>query len=294
MKRFEVRSKGRGLHNPCLSSIIPRKLYKLMNTVDKTKASLSRLESRLQTLVEGSLARLFLGLPHENSLAQQLVAALYAGCKTLEDGRVVAPNFFTLAACSSRASLLREQADWLAEVTRALESEAQQAGFLFLDPVIVSVCEDESLPEHRIQVSAQIHLDQLARTSDVEAEAETASPDMPLSAFLIINGVRVFPLDRPVVNIGRRPDNHLVIDDPRVSRLHAQLRLVKGRFVIFDLDSTAGTTVNGKRISQSVLFPGDVVSIAGVPLVYGQDQSGLGQTQKYELPDPAQPHAEAL
>jgi hypothetical protein len=263
-----------------------------MNNIEKTKASLSRLESRLQTLVEGSLARLFSGLPDENTLAQELVNALYTGCKTHEDGRTIAPNSFTLAAHPSRASLLREQAEWLAEVTRVLESEAQQAGFIFLDPVIVRVYDDESLPEHRIEVSAQIHLDHLAHTSDVESDSETASPAIPPNAFLIVNGVCVFPLDKPVVNIGRRPDNQLVIDDPRISRLHAQLRLVKGRFVIFDLDSTAGTTVNGQRISQSVLFPGDVISLAGVPLVYGQDQSGLGQTQKYDLPDPVQPPPE--
>jgi pSer/pThr/pTyr-binding forkhead associated (FHA) protein len=74
-----------------------------------------------------------------------------------------------------------------------------------------------------------------------------------------------------VINIGRRLDNQLVIDDPRISRSHAQLRAIKGRFVIFDLNSTGGTFVNGERTSQSVMYPGDVISLAGVPLVYGQD-----------------------
>jgi pSer/pThr/pTyr-binding forkhead associated (FHA) protein len=81
----------------------------------------------------------------------------------------------------------------------------------------------------------------------------------------------VFPLKKSIINIGRRLDNHLVIDDPRVSRNHSQLRAIKGRFVIFDLNSTGGTFVNGQRTSQSVLYPGDVISLAGVPLVFGQD-----------------------
>jgi pSer/pThr/pTyr-binding forkhead associated (FHA) protein len=94
---------------------------------------------------------------------------------------------------------------------------------------------------------------------------------MPENAFLIVEGVKVFPLKLPVINIGRRLDNQLVIDDPRVSRNHAQLRAIKGRFVVFDLNSTGGTFVNGQRASQTVLYPGDVISLAGVALIFGQD-----------------------
>jgi pSer/pThr/pTyr-binding forkhead associated (FHA) protein len=88
---------------------------------------------------------------------------------------------------------------------------------------------------------------------------------------LIIEGVKVHPLKETVVNIGRRLENHLVIDDPRISRNHAQLRAIKGRFVLFDLNSTGGTFVNGQRTSQTVLYPGDVISLAGVALIFGQD-----------------------
>lgn len=94
---------------------------------------------------------------------------------------------------------------------------------------------------------------------------------LPENAFLIVEGVKVFPLNLPVVNIGRRLDNQLIIDDPRVSRNHAQLRAIKGRFVVFDLNSTGGTFVNGQRANQSVLYPGDVISLAGVALIFGQD-----------------------
>ena len=94
---------------------------------------------------------------------------------------------------------------------------------------------------------------------------------IPENAFLIIEGVKVFPLKTPVINIGRRLDNTLVIDDPRVSRNHAQLRAIKGRYVLFDLNSTGGTFVNGQRTNQSVLYPGDVISLAGMALIFGQD-----------------------
>jgi pSer/pThr/pTyr-binding forkhead associated (FHA) protein len=94
---------------------------------------------------------------------------------------------------------------------------------------------------------------------------------VPEYAFLIIEGVKIYPLQESVINIGRRVENQIVIDDPRISRNHAQLRAIKGHFVLFDLDSTGGTYVNGQRTRQTVLYPGDVISLAGVTLVFGHD-----------------------
>jgi pSer/pThr/pTyr-binding forkhead associated (FHA) protein len=102
-------------------------------------------------------------------------------------------------------------------------------------------------------------------------EEHEEADNIPENAFLIVEGVKVHPLNESVVNIGRRLENQLVIDDPRVSRNHAQLRAIKGRFVLFDLNSTGGTFVNGQRTSQTVLYPGDVISLAGVALIFGQD-----------------------
>jgi pSer/pThr/pTyr-binding forkhead associated (FHA) protein len=97
------------------------------------------------------------------------------------------------------------------------------------------------------------------------------SSHSPENAFLVIGADRIQPLIGSVINIGRRLENQLVIDDARVSRNHAQIRLVKGRFVIFDLNSTGGTFVNGKKVHHAALYPGDVISLAGVEAVYTQD-----------------------
>jgi pSer/pThr/pTyr-binding forkhead associated (FHA) protein len=96
-----------------------------------------------------------------------------------------------------------------------------------------------------------------------------------VNAFLIVNGTETFPLTGSVVNIGRRETNQLVINDPRVSRNHAQLRAVHGVYILFDLNSTGGTYVNGMRVYQQNLQAGDVISLAGVALVYGEDTTNL-------------------
>jgi len=69
----------------------------------------------------------------------------------------------------------------------------------------------------------------------------------------------------------------------RVSRSHAQLRLRFGHYVVYDLGSTAGTFVNGQRIEECVLRPGDVISLGGVPVIYGEDAS--------KGPEPHPPHS---
>jgi pSer/pThr/pTyr-binding forkhead associated (FHA) protein len=107
-------------------------------------------------------------------------------------------------------------------------------------------------------------------STDAGGQPRGANSIIPEEAYVIADGAKVIPLTREVINIGRRLENHVVIDDPRVSRSHAQLRAIKGRYVIFDLNSTGGTFINGQRITQSVLYPGDVISLAGVTLVYGQ------------------------
>jgi pSer/pThr/pTyr-binding forkhead associated (FHA) protein len=108
---------------------------------------------------------------------------------------------------------------------------------------------------------------------------ETNPPEtntaIPQNAILIIEGVIVHLLKESVINIGRKLENHIAIDDPRISREHAQLRALNGHFVLFDLNSTGGTFVNGQRTQEVVLYPGDLISLAGVTLIYAQNDSAL-------------------
>jgi hypothetical protein len=61
--------------------------------------------------------------------------------------------------------------------------------------------------------------------------------------------------------IGRHLDCDVVFSDLEISRFHARLRFRDRRWVLQDLDSTNGTTVNGERVGRSELRAGDVISI---------------------------------
>lgn len=89
------------------------------------------------------------------------------------------------------------------------------------------------------------------------------------TAFLIVDGQRAVSLDRDVTSIGRKSDNHIILKDQHVSRYHAQIRHIKGSYIVMDLESTVGTSVNGKKVKQVFLKEGDVISVGGIPLIFG-------------------------
>lgn len=89
-------------------------------------------------------------------------------------------------------------------------------------------------------------------------------------AFLIIQGRHHVALDRPVIRIGRRVDNDIVLDSAAVSRQHAQIRWRQSQFILHNVSSRGRTAVNGVPVEEHVLRPGDVIALSDVLLVYGE------------------------
>jgi hypothetical protein len=106
-----------------------------------------------------------------------------------------------------------------------------------------------------------------------------------LDAFLIVSGKRHVSLDKPLLRIGRRAANDIVIDMPTVSREHAQIRWRFGRFIIYDLGSRGGTFVNDQRVDECVLQPGDVISLSDVALIYGEGLEKTRRARPIRTPD---------
>jgi pSer/pThr/pTyr-binding forkhead associated (FHA) protein len=64
-----------------------------------------------------------------------------------------------------------------------------------------------------------------------------------------------------MIRIGRGPDNDLAVADYRVSRQHGTIAVRHGILVYTDLDSTNGSFVNGARVAQIALGPGDLLRV---------------------------------
>jgi pSer/pThr/pTyr-binding forkhead associated (FHA) protein len=63
--------------------------------------------------------------------------------------------------------------------------------------------------------------------------------------------------------IGRSSSCQLVLADDTVSRRHAELRIQDGRWLLRDLGSSNGTWVNGRRVVEAEVRPGDTVHLGG-------------------------------
>lgn len=72
---------------------------------------------------------------------------------------------------------------------------------------------------------------------------------------------KVYPIDKPEIFVGRDLNNDIVINDPEISRRHARLFLQGNAYVLEDLGSTNGTSVNGQHLTgPGLLRPGDSIT----------------------------------
>jgi hypothetical protein len=235
--------------------------------------SITDLEARLQKILEGHLLELLPGHKPEDHLAQRLATAMHGNIKLQADGTSQAPNMYVIVAHPATLASWHANPEQLEILAEALRVTGEEAGLVFSIRPKLSTATDTNQPVGKMNIVATFRNEGVADTQDMPTNLPipTGSETIPSNAFLILQGTKVVPLTQAVVNIGRRLDNQVVLDDPRVSRHHAQMRVIKGRFVIFDLGSTGGLFVNGQRANQSILYPGDVISLAGVTLIFGQD-----------------------
>ncbi len=221
------------------------------------------------------MTRLLGGDMSASTVAADLARSMEDHLRTDGLGNVYAPDCYAITLEAPRARRLLEQApDICKDLAQGILRAARENGFLLDQEPSITLAGDPGLHTQELRIVAWHSETPLESTQSMTADELPLDPPTPAGAFLIIDGRKHFALERPVVNIGRRSDNDLVVEDSHASRLHAQIRVREGRFVIFDLGSTGGTKVNGSPIRQHILQPGDVVAIGGVRMVYGEDTEG--------------------
>jgi hypothetical protein len=255
-------------------------------------SKIARFEALAERLVEGTFARLFAGQLSPLEVATHLTRAM-------EDYQVVSPDGAPQAPTHYWVYLHPTDCDALAITQPALETEmahhvaglASQASLELPVTPVVHVLPDPAMAVHEVRVEARWlpqETPPMEKTREIaaesgqmsagteekaeaEAEAETENIVPPGRPFLILDGRRHMNLLKATLSIGRALDNTIIIEDPRVSRHHAQLRRRYGRYVLYDLGSSGGTQINGYPIEECVLHAGDVISFAGVQVVYSED-----------------------
>jgi adenylate cyclase len=77
-----------------------------------------------------------------------------------------------------------------------------------------------------------------------------------------VGGGDTIPLIRDTLVVGRRESCDIYLPLPNVSGIHCELTNRDGYWYIRDLGSTNGIKVNGSRVQQKLLHPGDRITIA--------------------------------
>ncbi|MBI4124780.1 MAG: sigma 54-interacting transcriptional regulator [Deltaproteobacteria bacterium] len=68
-------------------------------------------------------------------------------------------------------------------------------------------------------------------------------------------------LNKNLVSVGKRETNDIVLADKTVSRNHLEIEYQSDSFLLRDLGSTNGTYLNGSKVKEAYLAPGDVIKI---------------------------------
>lgn len=232
----------------------------------------ARLRGRLkQWAVENITPLLREGSLDEEALAEQLVHEVEELSREDDRGRTFAPDQFTLSIHPEAATGLKGSfTDIHATLSQSLEEVLVEVGFELRRRLHLTLATDPTLLGGDAQVIAWHSGNPLTITRELVPERRKDAGDPPEDAFLMVAGKRHFPLHKPEIRIGRLLQNDLVLKDPHVSRRHALLRLEGGQYFIHDLDSTAGTKLNGSPVDSAPLRPGDVIILANVEMVYGE------------------------
>lgn len=94
-------------------------------------------------------------------------------------------------------------------------------------------------------------------------------------AFLtVIRGAdrgRRFEVFGPVLTLGRDAKSNIRLHDSETSRHHAELRRTKDGYVLYDLDSSNGSYLNGKRVEHSLIRTGDCLRIGQSEMIFTAD-----------------------
>jgi pSer/pThr/pTyr-binding forkhead associated (FHA) protein len=124
------------------------------------------------------------------------------------------------------------------------------------------------------ETTATIVVAPAAPANDVEDdEIALAASDLEAGAAVLVvrRGPNVgerYPLDHEVTRAGRHPDSDIFLDDITVSRRHAEIHRLDGRYTLRDTGSLNGTYLNRERIDDAPLVSGDEVQIGKYRLVF--------------------------
>jgi hypothetical protein len=220
---------------------------------------LQRFERRIEELVNRPFARAFKAEVEPVEIASALQRECDDRAAIVSRGRTMVPNSFTVVLGTHDFDRLSVYSEPLgSELATMVAEHAQAQGYTFLGPVTVGFEVDESLETGRFRVRSAAVAGAVGTKSD-RARAGTPWLELATSSYALA-GART--------RIGRGADNDLRIEDPGISRHHAELRHDGGDVTVVDLGSTNGILVDGRRVQQARLDEGAELVLGSTTMTF--------------------------
>jgi hypothetical protein len=221
---------------------------------------MDRFERRLDRIVSGTFARAFKAEVQPVEVAAALQRECDDRAAIVTRGRTMVPNDFTVELGQhdyDRLAIYEEPL--VAELAAMVREHAEEQQYQFVGPVVVRLELVDDLETGVFRVHSQ------ALASGTGPELVDSAPAR-LTAALVVGG-STLALTRRQTVLGRGVDADLRLDDPSVSRRHAEVVLSDPPQLI-DLGSTNGTFVGGERITSAELFDGAKISLGSLTVVF--------------------------
>jgi Protein of unknown function (DUF3662)/FHA domain len=257
---------------------------------------LKSIENRIAGLVEGTFSRAFKSEVRPVEIARKLAREMEEH-KSYSVSRMYAPNEYRVYLSPRDRERFEDEEGYLAsELTGYLLEHARRENLALRSRPVVQFITDErlGLGEFGIQTRTsaapagdspqpQQQPNPVARSPQPDAGGRTmiystaermAQPlqeparSEQRTALLLMDGKRLM-IGAAGVTMGRSRQCEVMVDDPNVSRQHAEIRPRGGSWVVTDLGSTNGSRLNGRRLEQpTVLKPGDEIELGTTMLTF--------------------------
>jgi hypothetical protein len=210
---------------------------------------LQQFERRLERIVEGAFAKAFRGQLQPVEIGRRLTREMDLRRSVGVRG-LIAPNHFDLYLATADYERFESIGDALnRELVEAVREHGEEERYSFVGGIEIMIHEDPDLSTSTFAIESGLQ--------------EVMSG--PTNWLVLPDGRRVAVTDE-AVTIGRLPECAVALDDPNVSRRHAQVRYDGSNVIVVDLGSTNGTKVNGVAVREHKLSPGDRITIGTTTL----------------------------
>jgi len=220
---------------------------------------LQRFEQRLESMISGAFARTFRSAVQPVEIAAALERELDNNAQILSRDRRLVPNDFHVELAKTDLDRLTPYDSTLErELTDQLQKHALSQSYVFPGPVKIAFEPADDLTTGRFRIRSQAQ----AKVTGTSTHTQVRRA----RALLEVNGSQ-HPLQPPGLVIGRGTDADIRINDPGISRRHAEFMVFLGRdderptIEVHDLGSTNGIVVDGRKVPRAALQDGSTVKV---------------------------------